>query len=245
MAYAMHPTERAAKEILASIEATFQPTHRFVRVEASRYRHLDLRFYDRTASDLKARGFTMLADVEDRTVTETPGTVLSAILVRTMASRDGTVMCALYHPHIRRFTLRALLWLLRKLPGKVTDMETECTDGSFVVTTNAVSAAAFDSPPLIATEYVPATTAPLDVYARHTQRVAEHLATRPGVQARTITSHDAMVASQNRMNALKAAFRGEVGGVTREELERLSVFGTRLAGDVHAAVVQERIQRAV
>jgi len=241
----MHPTERAAQEILASIEATFQPTHRFVRVQASGYRHLDLQFYERSARDLTARGFTLLADVEDRTITETPGTVLSAIMVRTMASRDGTVMCALYHPHIRTFALRALLWLLRKLPGKVTDMETECTDGSFVVTTNAVSAAAFDSPPLIVTEYVPMKTAPLDVYARHTQRVAEHLAGRPGVQARSITSHDEMIASQNRMNALKAAYRGEVGGVTRAELERLSTFGKGLAGDVHAAVVQEQMRRAV
>jgi hypothetical protein len=241
----MNPSERAAQEILATIEATFQPTHRFVRVQAGSYRHLDLGFYDRTARDLTARGFSVLADVEDRTITETPGTVLSAILVRTLVSRDGTVMCALYHPHIRRFTLRALLWLFGKLPGKVTDMETECTDGSFVVTTNAASAAAFDSPALIAAEYLPVKTAPLDVYARHTQRLAEHLAARPGVQARTIASHDEMLASQNRMNALKAAFRGEVGGVTREELERLSVFGNRLAGEVHAAVVQERSQRAV
>jgi len=106
-----NPTQRAAQEILATIEATFQPTHRYVRAEAGNFRHLDLRFYDRTAQDLAGRGFQRLADVEDLTITETPGTVLSAILLRTMLSRDGTVMCALYHPHIRRFRLRALLWL--------------------------------------------------------------------------------------------------------------------------------------
>ncbi len=240
----MSSTQRAAQEILATIEATFQPTHRYVRAEAGKFRHLDLRFYDRTAQDLTGRGFRKLADVEDLTITETPGTVLSAILVRTMLSRDGTVMCALYHPHIRSFMLRTLLWLFRKLPGKVTDMETECTDGSFVVTTNAASAAAFDSPELISSEYLPIKTAPLEVYARHTERVATHLAARPGVQARIIASHDELIASQNRMNAIKAAFRGELGGVTREELERLSVFGDRVAGAVHDAVVQERMHRA-
>lgn len=239
-----NPTQRAAQEILATIEATFQPTHRYVRAEAGNFRHLDLRFYDRTAQDLAGRGFQRLADVEDLTITETPGTVLSAILLRTMLSRDGTVMCALYHPHIRRFRLRALLWLFGKLPGKVTDMETECTDGSFVVTTNAASAAALDSPGLIVSEYQPVKTAPLEVYARHTERVAAHLAARPGVQARIIASHDEMVASQNRMNAIKAAFRGELGGVTREEIERLSMFRTGLADAVHDAVVQERRHRA-
>jgi hypothetical protein len=240
----MQPTEKAAREILATLEATYQPSHRYVRARAEDFRHLDIGFYDRTARLLASQGYRPLADVEDKTITETPGTVLSAILVRTMLSRDGTVMVALYHPHIRSFWLRAMLWLLRKLPAKVTDMETECSDGSFVVTSNAASAAALEPPPLIATEYLAAGAAPLEVQGRHAARVAEHLAARPGVSARVITTHDELVASQNRMNALKAAHRGELGAITREELERLSTFGTRLAGDVHAAIVEERFKRA-
>ena len=240
----MHPTEHAAREILATIEAHFQPTHRYVAASAADYRHLDLGFYDRTARLLGSHGFRPLADVEDRTITEAPGTVLSAILVRTMVSADGTTMVALYHPHIRSIWVRALLWLLRQLPGKVTDMETECSDGSFVVTSNAASAAAIQNPPLIATEYLASGTPPLDVAARHAERLAEHLAARPGVTARIVTSHAELVASQNRMNALKAAYRGEVGGISREELEQLSTFGTALARDVHADIVREQVRRA-
>jgi hypothetical protein len=240
----MQPSEKAAREILAMLESTYQPTHRFVRARADDFRHLDLGFYDRTARQLAGQGFRPLADVEDKTITETPGTVLSAILIRTMLSRDGTVMVALYHPHIRSFWLRALLWLLRKLPSKATDMETECSDGSFVATSNAASAAAIANPPLIATEYLPAGTPPLEVQARHAVRVAEHLAARPGVSARAISTHDELVASQNRMNALKAAYRGELGAVTREELEQLSTFGKGLAGEVHDAIVRERMKRA-
>lgn len=240
----MTPAEDAAREILATLEATYQPTHRFVDARASDYRHLDLGFYDRTANLLTARGFRVLADVEDRTITETPGTVLSAILVRTMVSGDKTVMVALYHPHIRRFWLRALLWVLRKLPGKATDMETECSDGTFVITSNAAMASLLDSPPLISAEYLPSRTSPLDVYTRHTQRVAQHLASRPGVQARPIATHAEYLASQNRQNAIKAAYRGEIGGVTREELDRLAVFGTQLAADVHDAIGREQQRRA-
>jgi hypothetical protein len=170
--------------------------------------------------------------------------VLSAVLIRSMVSRDGTVMAALYHPHIKRFWMRALLWVLRQLPGNVTDMETECTDGSFVVTSNAASAAAMENPPLVATEYLPARTSPLDVYARHTQRLAEHLAARPNVQARVVRTHEDLVASQNRMNAVKAAYRGEVGAITREEIERLSLSGKGFAGQVHDAISLEQQRRA-
>lgn len=240
----MHPADNAAREILANLEATYQPTHEYVRVRPEDFRHLDLGFYRRTASLLSAHGFKLLADLEDRTITNAPGTVLSPVLVRVLLSRDGTVTAALYHPHIRRFWMRALLWLLRKLPGRVTDMETECSDGSFVATSNASMAAALADAPMINAEYLPARTAPVEVYARHTQRLAEHLAARPGVTPNVLRTHDDVLASQNRMNALKAAYRGELGMVTREELERLSMVGRQTAHDVHDAIVREQQRRA-
>lgn len=240
----MDPTEKTAHEILAMLEATYQPTHRYVPANAADFRHLDLKFYDRTAELLGARGFRLLPDMEDRTITEAPNSVMSAILIRSLISRDGTVVAALYHPHLRSIFLRLVLWVLRKLPANVTDMETECSDGSFVVTSNAASAMMIDHPPIIATEYLPAGTAALEVYTRHTQRLAEHLATRPGVHARVINTAEEMVDAQNRMNAIKAAYRGELGAISREELERLSLFGKGFAGQVHDAIALEQQRRA-
>jgi hypothetical protein len=181
---------------------------------------------------------------EDTTIANTPGTVLLPVMVRTLLSRDGTIMASLYHPRIRTLGLRLLLWLFRRLPGKVVDMETECTDGSFVVTTNAAGAAAIDMPALIASEFLPASASAEAVRARHVERLAAHLAVRPGITARTITSHDELVASQNRMNALKAAYRGQIGGITREEFGRLALFGKSITADVHAAVVRKQWKRA-
>jgi hypothetical protein len=105
-------------------------------------------------------------------------------------------------------------------------------------------AAALADAPLINSEYLPARTTPLDVYARHTQRLAEHLAARPGVTPNVLRTHDDVLASQNRMNALKAAYRGELGMVTREELERLSLVGRRVANETHDAIVREQQRRA-
>jgi hypothetical protein len=240
----MDHIEHAAQKILAVIEATYAPSHDYVRVNASDFRHLDLAFYERTTRVLGIEGFRLLADVEDRTISATPGTVLDRIMVRSMLSRDGTVMASMYHPRLKSFGIRALLWLLRKLPRPVVDMETECSDGSFVLTTNASSAALMGLPSLLSTEYHPFGTSVLRVMRRHTERVAEHLHARPGVTAKSVGTFEELVASQNRMNAIKAAYRGEVGGVTREELEQLSVFGTGLARDVHGAIQAEQMRRA-
>lgn len=241
----MHPVEQAARDILAVIEATYQPTHQYVAVDPTSFRHLDLRFYDRTAERLAGHGFRVLGDVEDTTLTNAPDTVLMPALIRSLTSRDGTVMATLYHARLKTFGMRLLLWLLRKLPGTIVDMETEFSDGSFVVTSSAASAAAMELPTLIDAEYLPKRTSAVDVYTRHSERVAAHLTSRPGVTARAISSHGELVASQNRMNAIKAAFRGEIEGITREELERLTILSRRLADDVYAAVRREQQIRLV
>jgi hypothetical protein len=239
----MEPTEKAAHEILATLEATYQATHRYVRVKPADFPHLDIGWYEKTSRLLATKGFRTVADVEDKTITEAPGTVLSAILVRALLSRDGTVTAALYHPHIKKLWVRVMLWLLRKTPGKVVDMETEFTDGSFVATSNAASAAALGNGPMILAEFLPFTTTPLEVHARHVQRVAEHLEQRSGIAPRAMNSYDDMLASQHRMNALKAAYRGEIGVVTKEELDRLAVFGKGLTAQVHAEIQAERMRR--
>ena len=208
----MEPAAQAAHAILATIEASYQPTHDYVRVEAQRFRHLDLHFYERTMRLLSAKGFQLVADVEDRTISNAPRGVLMRVLLRTMLSRDGTVMAALYHPRVKALRLRMLLWVLRRLPKPVVDMETEFADGSFVVTSNAAGAAAIGMPALISARYLPAGTSVHEVHQVHQARMTEHLAARPGLTARVLRTHEEMVASQNRMNAIKAAYRTEVGG---------------------------------
>jgi hypothetical protein len=240
----MQPAEQAAHAILATIEATYQPTHNYVTVSPKSFGHLDLAFYERTARLLGSNGFRIVGDVENTTITNAPNSVLMPVMLRMMLSRDGTIMTGLYHPRIRRLGLRLLLLVLGKRPGKVVDMGTEFSDGSFVETTNAATAAAFALPALISAEFMATSVTALGVFHRHTARVAAHLLERPGVKARVMASQADLLASQNRMHAIKAAFRGEIGGVTREELEALSLFGKGVAAQVHDAVVREQVKRA-
>ncbi len=123
------------------------------------------------------------------------------------------------------------------------DLETEFSDGSFLVTTNAASAAAMDGPALIRAEYLPVKTGVDELYRRHLDGLSACLREHPNLTARAILTPADLVASQNRMNAIKAAFREEIGGISRAELERLAGTHKKFAGQVHAAIGEELRKR--
>lgn len=239
----MEPAEKIAQEILVLIEASYKPTHNYVEVESRLFRHLDLSFYEQTTQRLCAQSFRKLADVEDTTLSASPGNVLMPVMIRSLVSSDGSIMASIYHPRIKPLRLRFLLWIMRKRLDKVVDMETEFTDGSFLVTSNAASAAGMDMPTWINAEFLPVSTSVDAVYQEHLNRLRAHLQNHPHITTKKIDTYEQLVASQNRMNALKAAFRGEIGGVSRKELERLSGKRQDLAAEVHAALNKELEKR--
>lgn len=237
------PNTEAARRILDTIEAHYQPVHRYVAADPAAFGHLDLAWYDRVTRRFEGYGFRHLGDLENKTITDAPGTVLRPTFLRAMVSRDGTVTAALYDPRIGGVGLRLLLWCLGKSPRPVVDCETECTDGSFVGTSNAMGASAIHLPSLIDVAWLPTRTSPEDVYAAHTARVTAHLKARPGVRAVVIRTREEMLASQDRQNAIKAAFRGEIVGLSTTELENLSLLGRGNVPAVRAALDAEHARR--
>jgi hypothetical protein len=219
----MEPCDKAARDILADIEAAYRPSQDFVNVDPTLFRHLDLRWYDRTSRLLQSKTFEPMANVADRAAATRPGATLMPVLLRMLLSKDGTVIVTLSHARMRNPLTRLFVWLLRQSPGRVVDMETECTDGSFVVTSNAARGHVADLPPGIAAEFLRPSATVHEVSHRHAARVLAHLAARPGVVARAASTRGEAFASQHRMDALKAAHRGELNGITREMLQRLSV----------------------
>jgi len=240
------PTTHAdtARRILDHIESIYVAQHDYAAADPREFGHLDLKFYDRARTHLESRGFRHLADIEDRTLSSTPGNILHRTMIRILVSDDGSINAALFHPKLNRLWLRLLLWVLRKSMGRTIDLETEFTDGTFICTTNAITAAAIELPPQIDSEFWPWATPADFLIHRHRERLAGRLAANPGLTIRAARDLAEVHASQHRMNALKAAYRGEIGGISRDELTRLAPDADEDAlEELHAEIQSEAMRR--
>lgn len=226
-------TREGAEKILAHIEAIYQPQHDWVPVREAEFSHLDLGFYRKTRLQLEEAGFVHLEDCEDLTLERAPANMLRRVLVRVLLSKDGTITAALYHPKLKSAFMRIVLFVLGRRLGRITDFETEFSDGSYICTTNAMAAQAIALPALIDSEFLPVRTPAMEILQRHRARVEQRIQ-RSGLRPKTFRTVAEARASQHRMEAIKAAFRGQIGGVTQAELEALS--NAKLAAEVHAEI---------
>ncbi len=227
-------SHQAAREILEMIRSVYVPTHQYQTVDLKDFPHIDRQFYEKTRTLLESEGFIYLGDEEDVSLANSKGNVFKRVPIRSMVSRDGAIMAGMYHVKVSAIWLRVLLFILRKRVGKTIDFETEFLDGSFVCTNNASSAAAMKLPPLIHSEFHPISTSYSQLLQRHRDRVLKHIKDFSVAPVKIQTTFDLHV-SQNRMNAMKAAFRGELGGVSLDELKKLSPTNA-MAEDVHDEV---------
>jgi len=214
-------SKRTASELLKFIEENYKSEHHYASVDLSDFSHVDKRFYQKESEQFTKHQFIHVEDCEDLTISNAQDRTLKRVPIRVMVSQDGTVMVGIYHPKIRSIFLRILLFIIRQRLGKIIDLETEFEDGSFVVTSNAMAASPMSLPKLISCEYLPKNTKAEDLLKIHTQRVSDHSQIHKA-RPRFSKTIEEIRASQNRMNALKAAFRSEIGGITEEELIMLS-----------------------
>jgi Zn-dependent protease len=98
-----------------------------------------------------------------------------------------------------------------------------------------MTAAAITLPASIDAEFLPQQATVGQLLERHRARVAEKIA-RTGTTAHSFSTIEDVRAMQNRMNAAKAAYRTQVGGVTKDELEKLSGGNHQIAHDVHREI---------
>lgn len=230
-------TQDGARAILQHIEAVYVPVHDYVSVRESDYQHLDIAFYRSSRLYLEAQAFLHLEDCEDRTLAAAPGNVFKPMMIRVMVSLDGTIMAGIYDPRVKPLWIRILLFVLGKLPGGTIDLETEFVDGSFICTSNAMTASALSKPALIDCEYLPSKTPIPRILARHRERVSQKRE-KAEIEPHRFLTIDAVRASQGRMIGIKAAFRKEIGGVTKEELARVFSGSPGLADEVHREITK-------
>ena len=230
----MNAKEGAAR-ILGRIEAVYVPTHRYVTVNARDFGHLDLAYYDKVQRYLESQGFRWIGDKENLTLSEAPGGIFHRVLIRVLVSADGKICAALYHPKIKSGWLRIRRFIRGKRLGRVVDFASEFSDGSFSITSNAAVAGKMSLPKQIRSEFLVRDTPAETVLIRHRAKLAVQTQA-PDVHHRLVQSYDESIAMQNRMNALKSAHRGEIGGITREELDAISPEHPEVVERVHQEI---------
>jgi hypothetical protein len=223
--------ERMARDILAGYSILFTPVHEIREVSPADFAHLDLAYYDAARSSLATEGFVHLADVENETITKSPGSASFPVMMRVMCSEDGSIVATAYDLKPRT----AAIAVRHPRRGRI-EFDTEFDDGVILTTGGAETATQLPQLPSIRPLYLREGAAPLELLSAHRERVAAHAAAT-GASPLLIKDYPTFLASLQRITALKAAHRRELG-VGLDELIKLSDGNHRLAREVHRKITE-------
>jgi hypothetical protein len=203
----------------------------YASVDAKKFKHLDLDFYDNGQRHLEASGYRFLDDIENVTLRRRSGV---HTFLRRFLRGDQIVMGACYH-FVPKFTLR----VLGAKPVKVLDLETWFSDGCFVCTSNAEMAGKLDSPPAIDALRLPAATTWDMLLETHQRRIDSYQAKHPGVTPIKLENAADVSRAQAEQQRIKSEFRKRVG-LTKAELERIAGTSNPKLDEIHDAYTKRR-----
>lgn len=213
------PRGLGGSALRARLDAVYGEPHELVKVQPSEFPEADLDFYDRARRELEAKGFSFLADVEDVTLSRIYPH--NRTFLRLFVDAGRMVRASAYHLHPRGVVI-SLLQLVQLFPRhlRVIELVSE-VQGTFLVTSNTHGVDRLEPPPEAKVERLPLATPLLDVVARHEKRITELLREHPDRQPVTFESYDEILASIARAHVVMARHRAKLGGLSRDELERL------------------------
>jgi len=203
----------------ARLDAVYGEPHELVRVSPAAFPEADLDFYDRVRKELEGRKYRWIADVEDLTMSRIYPQ--NRTFLRLFIDAGGMIRASAYHLHPRGVVI-SLLQLVQLFPRhlRVVELVSEI-QGTFLVTSNTHGVDRLEPPPEAKVERLPLATSIADVVARHETRITELLRAHPERSPRTFESFEDMLASMARAHVAMARHRQKVGGLSRDELERL------------------------
>jgi hypothetical protein len=116
----------------------------------------------------------------------------------------------------------SMLQLVQLFPRhlRVIELSSEVS-GTFLVTSNTHGVDRLEPPPEAKVERLPLSTPVLEVVARHEKRITELLREHPERSPVSYETFDDVLASIARAHVAMARHRQKVGGLSRDELERL------------------------
>jgi hypothetical protein len=131
------------------------------------------------------------------------------------------IRASAYHLHPRGVVL-SMLQLVQLYPRhlRVIELVSE-VQGTFLVTSNTHGVDRLEPPPEAKIERLPLQTTLDDIVKRHEQRITDLLRAHPERTPVHFETFDDLIASIARAHVTMARHRQKVGGLSRDELERL------------------------
>jgi hypothetical protein len=203
----------------ARLDAVYGEPHELVKVSPDAFPEADIEFYDRVKRSLEDKRYTTLGDVEDVTMSRIYPH--NRTFLRLFVDAGRMIRASAYHLHPRGVVV-SLLQLVQLWPRhlRVIELVSE-VGGKFLVTANTQGVDRLEPPPEAKVERLPLETTFLDVVTRHEQRITAYLKEHPERAPVSFESLDDVIASIARAHVVMARHRQKVGGLSRDELERL------------------------
>ena len=213
------PNGLGGAQLRARLDAVYGEPHELVRVTPAAFPEADLEFYDRARRELEGRTYRWLADVEDLTMTRIYPQ--NRTFMRLFVDAGGMIRASAYHLHPRGVVV-SLLQLVQLFPRhmRVIELVSEI-QGMFLVTSNTHGVDRLEPPPEAKIERLPLTSTIAQVIARHEARITELLKAHPERAPVSFETCEDVFASMARAHVVMAKHRQKVGGLSRDELERL------------------------
>lgn len=213
------PSGFGGRALRARLDAVYGEPHELVPVDAASFPEVDREFYDRVKRELEGRGYRCLGDVEDVTLTRIYPE--NRTFMRLFIDPGGMIRASAYHLHPRGVVI-SLLQVVQLFPRHVRVLELSSElRGTFLVTSNTHGMSRLEPPPEAKVERLPHAAAISEVVATHERRITELLRKHPEAAPTTYESMADVVASMARAHLAMARHRQRVGGLSRDELERL------------------------
>ncbi len=203
----------------ARLDAVYGEPHELVRVSPAAFPEADLEFYDRVRRELEQRRYRWIADVEDLTLSRIYPQ--NRTFVRVLVDAGGMIRASAYHLHPRGVVV-SLLQLVQLYPRhlRVLELVTEIR-GTFLVTSNTHGVDRLEPPPEAKVERLPLPTPLGEIIERHQTRITELLRAHPERTPVGFETFEDVLASIARAHVAMARHRQKLGGLSRDELERL------------------------
>ncbi|MBA3453094.1 MAG: hypothetical protein H0T42_08375 [Deltaproteobacteria bacterium] len=213
------PTGFGGAQLRARLDAVYGEPHELVRVTPAAFPEADLEFYDRVRRELEQRKYRWLADVEDLTLSRIYPQ--NRTFLRLFSDAGGMIRASAYHLHPRGVVI-SMLQLVQLFPRhlRVIELVSEI-QGTFLVTSNTHGVDRLEPPPEAKVERLPLQTPISEVIERHQTRITELVRAHPERSPVTFETFEDVLASIGRAHVTMARHRQKLGGLSRDELERL------------------------